>query len=202
MRFLGLYLRARGAPAAALALVLISAAAWLLAEAVAVADDDEATRLSIGVLAATLAVAAAATTLSGFDEALERTSGIRWPPRRVTHVVVAGVAVAVALGALALTGRPLATTALLVRDVAGLAGLAALTAVVLGSDLAWTLPAGWALTAAAMGPGKTQLSMVGTWPVQPPGTASATVTAVVLAVAGTAAYAARGCRRVNRRAVG
>lgn len=108
---------------------------------------------------------------------------------------------AVALGALAVTGRPLATTALLARDVAGLAGLAALTAVVLGSGLAWTLPAGWAL-AAATGPGKTQASVLGTWPVQPLGTTSATVTALALAVAGTVAYAVRGCRRVNRQAVG
>jgi hypothetical protein len=92
-------------------------------------------------------------------------------------------------------GGGMATTAFVVRDSAGLMGLVALGAALSGGQYAWTLPFAW-LSFSFFAPPPTSTPMqVATWMLLPPGTAAGTWTALVLTVAGTAAYAFAGPRR-------
>jgi hypothetical protein len=81
-----------------------------------------------------------------------------------------------------------------VRNTAGLLGLCALGAVVVGVHRAWIAPLAWTLTAIMLelsGNGGTWHAI--TWLVQPAGSRTAIVVATVLAVGGGTAYALRGC---------
>ena len=86
-------------------------------------------------MAATTAVAPG---LAGADPDLERVSAIAWPPRRAAHVIVAGVAIFGLLAATTLVGEQPAAAGQIARTVAGLTGLVALGAVVLGAARALT----------------------------------------------------------------
>ncbi|MFE5813850.1 hypothetical protein [Streptomyces sp. NPDC056479] len=191
MRWLTLYARSRQVPAS-LAAVLISA----VAVGALAGDGGEGPgdpRLPVLVLAT--GAMAASIGLGGQDLALDRTAAIRWVPRRATHVLLAGAVVAAALLTVQSMGTDLATTAFVVRDSAGLMGLVALGAAVSGGQYAWTLPFAW-LSFSFFAPPPTSTSMeVATWLLLPPGTASATWTALALTVTGTAAYAVAGPRR-------
>jgi hypothetical protein len=89
-------------------------------------------------------------------------------------------------------------TGQLVRNVAGLTGLVALGAVVVGAARAPLIPVVWtllALGAAAEPPAGPTYKVVLSWMVQPAGTRTATVMALAVAVAGGLAYALLGSRR-------
>ncbi|MER7733988.1 hypothetical protein ABTX80_24170 [Streptomyces erythrochromogenes] len=190
MRWLVLYARSRQVPAALAAAACGALAVWALARDGAAAPGDPRP----AALVLTVAAAAASTGLGGQDPALDRTAAIRWWTRRSAHVLAAGAAACALLLGLRAVGEDLATTALVVRDAAGLMGLAALGAVACGAAYAWTLPVGW-LALASFSPPLTGVPMeVVTWMLQPPGTAASTWTAAVLTVAGTAAYASTGPR--------
>jgi len=149
-----------------------------------------------GAFGAAVGVAVVAAGLGGHDLALERTAAFGWPPRRAGHLVVGGAVVAVLLLAVGRVGEPLAADAFLVRDVVGLGGLAALGAVVFGARAAWALPVGWAgVTLVVPAADEHWVSRLLTWPVQPEGTTSATVTAVVLGCTGLLVHSWLGCRR-------
>lgn len=138
---------------------------------------------------------AASIGLSGQDLALDRTAAIRWVPRRAAHVLLAGAVVAAVLLMVQTWGESMATTVFVVRDSAGLMGLAALGAALWGGQYAWTLPFAW-LSFTLFAPPPTSVpTRVAAWMMLPPGTAAGTWTALVLAVAGTAAYAYAGPRR-------
>ena len=191
MRWLTLYARSRQIPAS-LAAVLISAVA-----VAALAPDGGAgpsdPKLPVLVLAA--GVMAASIGLSGQDLALDRTAAVRWVPRRAAHVLLAGAVVAAVLLTVQTVGEDMATTGFVVRDSAGLMGLAALGAALSGGQYAWTLPFAW-LSFSFFAPPPTSTPMrVAGWMLLPPGTAEATWTATALAVAGTLAYAVAGPRR-------
>jgi hypothetical protein len=132
---------------------------------------------------------------------LDRCSAIAWPPRRAAHLVVAATAVLGLLTATALAGERLAGTGQIARDTAGLAGLVALGAVVLGAARAPLLPVVWTVLvlwwAPPMGepPTRPAYKVMLTWMAQPVETRAATVAAIVLAVTGTLAYALLGSRR-------
>ena len=85
--------------------------------------------------------------------------------------------------------------------MAGLTGLVALGAVVLGAARAPLLPVVWTVLvlwwAPPMGepPTRPAYKVMLTWMAQPVDTRAATVAAVVLAVAGTLSYAVLGSRR-------
>lgn len=150
-------------------------------------------RLPVLVLAT--GVMAASIGLGGQDLALDRTAAIRWVPRRAAHVLLCGAVVGTVLLTVQSTGEDLATTAFIVRDSAGLVGLVALGAALSGGRYAWTLPFAW-LSFSFLAPPPTNAPMrVVSWMLLPPGTAEGTWTALVLAVAGTAAYAVAGPRR-------
>ncbi|GHJ03075.1 hypothetical protein TPA0906_49400 [Streptomyces olivaceus] len=189
MRWLTLYARSRGVPAALAAVVVGSVAVGALAGGEGPGDP----RLPVLVLAA--GAMAASTGFGGQDHALDRTAAIRWAPRRAAHVLLAGAVVAGVLLAVQSAGGSLASTAFVVRDGAGLIGLAALGAALSGARYAWTLPFAW-LSFSFLAPPPTSAPMrVATWMLLPAGTPAATWTALALTAAGTTAYALTGTRR-------
>ncbi|MDF6021270.1 hypothetical protein [Streptomyces sp. JH34] len=188
MRWLVLYARSRQVPASAAAVLAAALAMWILAR-------GEGTDPRLPVLALTAAVTAASIGLGGQDSALDRTAAVRWRPRRAVHVLLIGAVVASVLLAVRAMGADVGTTAFVVRDSAGLAGLAAVGAVLCGAQHAWTLPVGWltlALFPATLPEGVHEILA---WLLLPPGTAAATWVAVTLAVTGIVAYAVVGPRR-------
>ncbi|MFJ1967136.1 hypothetical protein ACIO93_00530 [Streptomyces sp. NPDC087903] len=188
MRWLTLYARSRQVPASLVAVVVSAVAVWALAGDGGEGPGDP--RPAVLVLAT--GAMAASIGLSGQDVALDRTAAIRWMPRRAAHVLLAGAVVAAVLLTVQTMGEDMATTAFVVRDSAGLMGLVALGATFSGGQYAWTPPFAW-LSFAFFAPPPTSTPMrVATWMLLPPGTAAGTWTALVLAVAGTAAYAVAG----------
>lgn len=188
MRWTALYVRSRQVPASLAAAVVSAAAVWALS-----GGGSADPRLPALVLVA--GTAAGSIGLGGQDLALDRTAAIRWAPRRAAHTLLIGAVAAAVLLAVQATGEEAATAAFVVRDSAGLAGLAAAGAVLFGAQHAWTLPVAWPAFALFTPPGTGVPTQVATWMMQPPGTAAATWTAVVLAGGGTAAYALAGPRR-------
>ncbi len=138
---------------------------------------------------------AASIGLSGQDADLDRTAAIRWAPRRAAHVLLAAAIVGVVLLTVQTLGEDMATAAFIVRDSAGLMGLAALGAAVAGGQYAWTLPFTWLAFSFFAPPATSAPMQVATWMLLPPGTAVGTWTALALGAAGTAAYAVVGPRR-------
>ncbi|MEH0420614.1 hypothetical protein [Streptomyces sp. B21-083] len=188
MRWLTLYARSRQVPASLAVMVISTVAVWALARDGGEAPGDP--RMPVLVLAT--GVMAASIGLSGQDLALDRTASIRWVPRRAAHVLLAGAVVAAALLTVRTSGQPLATTSFVVRDSAGLMGLAALGATLSGGQYAWTLPFAW-LSFAFFAPLPTSEPMrVATWMLLPPGSTTGTCTALVLAITGTVSYAVAG----------
>ncbi|MEU6709497.1 hypothetical protein [Streptomyces wuyuanensis] len=191
MRWVVLYVRSRQVPASLAVVVTSALVVWALARV----GDGTRGDPRLSVLALTAGATAVSIGLGGRDPALDRTAAIRWMPRRATHVLLGGAVVGAALMAVQSVGEGLAATAFVVRDSAGLMGLAAFGAVVCGARYAWTLPVAW-LSFSLFAPFPAGLPMqVATWMLLPPGTATGTWTAVVLAVAGTAVYAVAGPRR-------
>ncbi|MER7754836.1 hypothetical protein [Kitasatospora sp. NPDC097643] len=190
MRWLTLYARSRQVPASATAVALVALAAWAFNQ-----DGPGPVSLGTAVLVLTANVVAASVGLGGRDAALERTAAIRWVPRRAAHVLLIGAFAGAALLTVQAVGARLAPGEVVVRDSAGLVGLAALGAALWGAQSAWTLPTGWlAFTLLAPVPGGT-VGEVLDWMTFPPGTAASTGTAWALLVTGTAVYAVAGPRR-------
>lgn len=178
-------------PVSAAALACSTIGLWQLSQAV----ENVRLRGILTVLAIAAGVAVFAPGLAGQDLDLDRVSAFSWPPRRLAHLALAGVAVTGALAAAQLTGHPFAAIGQLTRDVAGMVGLLALGAVTLGAHRAWLPPIGWALAVIPFAPPPEPAYKVAlTWIVQPAGAAAATFTATVLCLAGALAYALIGPR--------
>ncbi|MER7489456.1 hypothetical protein ABTY20_26835 [Streptomyces sp. NPDC126497] len=191
MRWLMLYARSRQVPASLAAVVISAMTVWALAQDGGGEPWDP--RPPVLVLAA--AAMAVSAGLSGQDLALDRTAAIRWAPRRAAHVLLSSGIVATVVLAVQAVGEDMATTAFVVRDSAGLMGLAALGTALSGGQFGWTLPFAW-LAFSFFAPPATSVPMqVATWMLLPPGTAAGTWTALVLTVAGTTTYALVGPRR-------
>ncbi|MFB9504687.1 hypothetical protein ACFFS2_05510 [Streptomyces aurantiacus] len=191
MRWLMLYARSRQVPASLAAVVISAVAGWALARDGGAGPADP--RLPVLVLAT--GAMAASVGLGGQDLALDRTAAISWLPRRAAHVLLAGAVVAAVLLTVQTMGEPMADTAFVVRNSAGLMGLAALGAALAGAQYAWTLPFAW-LAFALFAPPPTNVPMqMATWMLLPPDTTTATWTALTLTAAGTTAYALTGPRR-------
>jgi hypothetical protein len=189
-RLLLLYLRARQVPAT----LAMAAASAAIARGLDLATGGRA-GAALALLAVVAGVAASASGLAGADPDLERTAALRWPPRRVAHVVVAAAVIAALVVVAALPWE----TRQLARDVSGLTGLAALAAVTIGAPRAWIAPLTWALLALADIPSLLSpppvLHEALRWMLQPAGSGPAAATAIALAAAGTLAYAILGARR-------
>ncbi|MFJ5997088.1 hypothetical protein [Streptomyces sp. NPDC092370] len=191
MRWLTLYARSRQVPASLALLVFGAVAVWALTrDGGAGPGDPRAAALVLATGAMAFSIG-----LGGQDLALDRAAAIRWAPRRAAHVLLAGAVVAAVLLAVQTMGEDITTAAFVVRDSAGLMGLAALGAALSGGQFGWALPFAW-LSFSFFAPAPTSAPMqVATWMLLPPGTAAGTWTAVVLAVTGTTVYAFAGPRR-------
>ncbi|WP_413114479.1 hypothetical protein ACK1X7_00405 [Streptomyces sp. CY1] len=191
MRWLTLYARSRQVPASLAAVVITTVTVWALAQDGSGGPGD----LRLPALVLAMGAMAVSTGLSGQDLALDRTAAIRWAPRRAVHVLLAGSVVDVVLLAVQGAGKDLATAAFVVRDNAGLIGLAAAGAAVCGGQYAWTLPFAWLSFSFVAPPPTSVPTQVASWMLLPPGAAAGTWTALVLTIAGTTAYAVAGPRR-------
>jgi hypothetical protein len=104
---------------------------------------------------------------------------------------MAGAATA-ATAAAAWTASYATSAPVLVRNLAGLTGIALLTAAVLGAHLAWTVPLGYVMYCGAEL--DAQAYRLWTWPILPAGNHAAAALAVGLLAAGIAAAAITGDR--------
>jgi hypothetical protein len=134
-----LYARSRQVPASLAAVVISTVAACALARDGSAGPGDPRPA-ALGLAARVIAVSIG---LSGQDLALDRTAAIRWVTRRAAHVLLAGAVAAAVLLTVQTMGKDLATITFVVRDSAGLMGLAALGATLSGGQYAWTLPFAW-----------------------------------------------------------
>ncbi|GAB7045645.1 hypothetical protein [Catenuloplanes indicus] len=184
-----LHLRARRAPAA----VAISAGAIaLVAGGWRWLAGDLAIYPGLAVLTAALAMAPLVPTLGGTDAALERTVALPWPPRRVAHLVTAAAIVAGLLLATRLAGAEFGPAGQIVRNAAGLVGLAGLTAALFGAGYAWQAPILWAGVQAFGTPDAPEAwKRAAFWLIQPAGDRAAAVTGAVLLLAGLIGYGLR-----------
>ncbi|GGL99641.1 hypothetical protein GCM10012279_16270 [Micromonospora yangpuensis] len=149
--------------------------------------------VTTAALALALGVAILGNGLGGADPSLEATAAIRWAPRRALHL--AAIAVLTATVVTVVTTAP---AGVVLRDAAGLTGLAALAATLFGRRLAWTLPVVTGCVSAGIPaiPEPFALYLL-TWAGQPPDSVAALTTAAVFAVTGAAAYLTRGPRRIG-----
>lgn len=195
MRRLVLHLRARHAPAAAGVALLAAVGAWL---AWLLASDTRQIGPPTTAFAVALAAVAAAQTLSGADESLERTAAVDWPRLRAVHLLVVFALLVGLFSVSQATPAQFGPLGFVLRDVAGLLGLVALGATGLGSQRAWFAPVAWCVIALPYGGPTTDRGLqVLTWMIQPVDVGASTITAIVLAVAGTGAYV-RGTTRLPR----
>jgi hypothetical protein len=197
VRPLALYLRSRAVPATVAAMAGCTVTLWALGLAI----ESRQGRSLAALLVALAGTTAIAPGLVGADVDLDRVSAVAWPPRRAAHVIVAGAAVVGLLATSAFVGEQMADSGQIARNVAGLTGLVALGAVVLGAARAPLLPVVWTVLvmwwAPPMGesPTRPAYKVMLTWMAQSGDTRVATVAAIVLAGAGILSYAVLGSRR-------
>ncbi|WP_037317289.1 hypothetical protein [Amycolatopsis orientalis] len=191
MRWAVLYARSRALPASLAALVVTMAVIWFLAH-------DFWSEVPVS-LALTAAIAVTATGLSGQDADLDRTAAIRWIPRRGLHLLLIGGLGVVAVLLPRWWETEQVPVEVVVRNAAGLLGLAGIAAVLFGGAFGWTLPLlGFMIAFAVLAGGSADSDVVGraaAWLFQPAGVTAATWTAAVFAVAGFGTYAVFGARR-------
>ena len=179
MRLLVLHARGRWAGQIACALAGVSSAS---AAIVVFADD---TGMLVPVLGPLTAASLLAFALCGADPALERITPRPWARWRLCELAVCAVAGAlVVLPAVLVEGGQ----AEALRNLAGLGGIAALGAVVLGARLAWLSPTAWVLGAAAIGPRPDEPYAPLVWIIRSGGASWA----LAFAVAGALAFARFG----------
>ncbi|MFE9661027.1 hypothetical protein [Streptomyces sp. NPDC005955] len=183
-----LYARSRKLPGSLGALVLIALGVrW--------ADRQLDVRTALALLAPLAAASVVGTSLHGYADGLDRTAARAWWPRRLAHVTLLS-AVAALLLAVAVHGPPQEYgTAVLARNTLGTAGVATLSAVLLGARLSWLPPLVWlcGLHLVARSDGGRVWDAV-TWPVSQAERGGAWVAAVALFLVGVAVYARWGVR--------
>lgn len=192
MRLLTLYLRSRRAPMALGMTVACAALLWTLWSLLSNNRDVD---MQMVVLTVLLMVSTLTATLGGPDDALDKTAGLPWLPRRAAHLLAAFLVVAVLLLITLATGARFGPAWMVIRDAGGLLGLTALGAATLGPARAWFVPLGWTLGAILFPQSETSLGRILTWQAQASADTGAAVTAGLLALGGLVAYAVAGPAR-------
>ncbi|BFV56836.1 hypothetical protein KCMC57_up19400 [Kitasatospora sp. CMC57] len=191
MNWLTLYARSRQVPVSAALVALVALTVWFLNEGSAAGPSAG----PVAVLVLTGNVAAATVGLAGQDVALDRTAAIRWAFRRALHVLLIGAFAGGALLAVQAAGPELLPTALVVRDSAGLAGLAALGVALGGTTYAWILPTGWLALTFFVPPLPGLAGEIGGWMVLSPATTVSGAIPWAMLATGTLLYAVLGPKR-------
>jgi len=181
MRLAYLYLCTRRTGPALVLLAVVAVMTWVWRRVGAGDPLSSALLVTIPSLAAACVIGA--TTSSPLAD-LEATASRALPPLRLGHL--GGLLGLAALGLAAVGG---ALDGALVRDLAGFAGLALLTARLAGSAASWSIPFAYGTLAVLVGPGP-----LWAWPVQAATSREATVIAAALLVLGLRAIARSGAR--------
>jgi hypothetical protein len=188
-RLIRLHLRSR--QSGPTALILTGIALALRAGHPFIAGTGIFAQVLLLLLATAAASVITASTRTPFGET-ERTASAPLPTLRLTHLS-ALLAVAAALFTVALaTGTYAAGTIAVLRDLAGLAGIALLTARLLGPHLSWTLPIAYVVIC-----GNTldaQITSLWTWPNLPSTEHTASLIAIALLATGVTAVTLAGPR--------
>jgi hypothetical protein len=194
MRWLHLYLRSRRVSLALTIATVATALVWALWLAYSDARTINVRLMSLTVM---LAVAAFGATLSGADDALDHTASMNWPVRRAGHLIVTASAITALLLLTTITDARFEPLTIVLRNTAGMLGLTALGAALLGAARSWIAPLAWTLIAVLplMEPSKQLKMQVAGWQIQPGDTTAATVCAAILAATGLLAYTLYGCPR-------
>ncbi|GIJ77878.1 hypothetical protein SAMN05443287_105406 [Micromonospora phaseoli] len=194
MTWARLHLRARRVPLALAVAAATIALVWVPWRAFA---EPGSSNLRLANLTMMLAVVAFSATLSGADDAIERTASLNWPVHRAGLLLLAAIAIIGMLLLTTVTDARIAEPGLILRNTAGLLGLTALGAALLGAARSWIAPLTWALitTLPVVEPSTAVGTQVAGWLIQPTSSSVATVFAAGLAVAGTLAYCRYGCPR-------
>lgn len=192
MRPLVLYARSRGVPAALAVLPVVVLIAWS-----ALRSPWTPLSASLTALAAVLVITVG---LAGQDPELDRSTAVPWPVWRLGHLLLAAVLAAVAVLLVQELGHEPFDAAFVVRDTAGMVGLAGLAATVAGARFAPAAPVLWWAVSAMVLSGRPMSEQsttrrIITWLLDPSDEPVTTWTAAVLFVSGVAAYSARGGRR-------
>jgi hypothetical protein len=187
MRPVALYARSRSVPAAVAALPVVVFLAWS-----AMHSPWTPLSASLTSLAAVLVITVG---LAGQDPELDRSTAVPWPVWRFWHLVLAGVLAAISVLLVQELGSETFGFEFVVRDTAGMVGLAGLAATVIGARFAAAAPVLWWAVSAIMPPTESVSGRMITWPVRSPDDAVAMWTAGVLFLGGIIAYVVRGGRR-------
>lgn len=193
---LSLYVRSRALPGAVAALLgTAAAAAWSASWLQSQPGLDHAARVPVVALAPLLAASVIGTSLYAASEELDRTATRPWPRRRTAHLL-ALTALAVAVLALAVPGRPeLFGGQAIVRNTLGSVGVTAAAAALIGARQSWlpmTAYIGTVSLAAPAAPGGA--AALWAWPMQPGPQPGAWAMAAGAFAGGAALYAWRGAR--------
>jgi len=186
VRWTRLYARSRGASFGLAAALAVTAAVAVLSRA------GSRPGPGWGVFLLLLVTSVLSVGLDGQDQQLDRTAAVRWPPRRVVHLVLIG---AVGGGFLLALGSAYGSPAVVLRNTAGLVGLIGVATVATGAQFSWTLPFAWCVVALPLPPGDGTAYQIGTWMLQRSDVPAANWTAWLIGAAGVAGYALRGPRR-------
>lgn len=187
MRPVALYLRSRRVPVALLVLPVVVLVTWS-----AMHKPWNPLSASLTSLAAVLVLSVG---LVGQDPELERSTALPWQVWRLGHLLFAAVLAAVAVLLVQELGEYAFDIEFVVRNTAGMVGLAGLAATVVASRFAPSAPVLWWTVSAIMPPGESVTGRIVAWPLLSPDDTVAMWTAAVLFVSGVVAYAARGGRR-------
>jgi hypothetical protein len=189
LRLIGLHLRTRQVARASLALA--GTALALRAGHHWTNGPGLFPQLVLLLLTAAAATTIATSTQNPFGET-EHTASSRLPILRLTHLTtLAGVA-AVATALAGLTASYAISYGALMRNLAGLTGLALLTAALIGAHLAWATPLGYVVFCG--GELDLHASTLWAWPTRPAGDSAAALIALTLLVAGLLTVSLAGSR--------
>jgi hypothetical protein len=187
MRPVVLYVRSRDVPAAVAVLPVVVLLAWS-----AMHSPWTPLSASLTSLAAVLVITVG---LAGQDPELDRSTALPWPAWRFWHLVLAGVLATIPVLLVQELGPESFGFEFVVRDTAGMVGLAGLAATVIGARFAPAAPVTWWAVSAMMPPSQSVPARMIAWPGSPPDDAVAMWTAGVLFLSGVTAYVVRGGRR-------
>ncbi len=193
-RLVRLYLASRGVPACLLVLAGCAVAMRITLHWTPLGTGLPARQLPL-LFETAAAAAIGVVTRSPFGEP-ERATG-RWPPFLRLGTAVALTAAAFgALAAGSIAAHLDYGSLGLLRDLAGMTGVALLAAAVIGGSLSWIGPLGcWMLAAYAIGQGWTTPWV---WPARPPHDLGAALCAALVFAAGAAVVTLRGARDAAR----